>query len=210
MEQIKLKGVAASGLAKAIELLPKETLSSIDAINRLNHSYAIYIAPYNLRATQRKFVKRRFHIAIMLLISMFVQAQDFKNISNPDEAIQQASILAAKSNNSQLLNSQNFTDENLFAVRFIPVGMSPSEYNKLDSEKQNKYLTVVYKTFDNTFSFNYITGTYDVVFDVWKNYVSNTATKDNNDKQYIDKEKRIVYLLSEDNDERWKITRQLL
>lgn len=151
---------------------------------------------------------KNFILFQVLLIGLFVNAQDFKNISSPNEAIAQASILASKSSNSKLLNSQNFAEDNLFAVRFIPVEMSSTDYDKLDSVKQNQCLTVVFKTFDNTFIIKAITGSYDVIFDIWKTEISKEDHKEKEDKKYFDKEKKIVYLLSEDNDERWKITRQ--
>lgn len=149
-------------------------------------------------------------LSLLTLVTALVgHSQDFKNIYTSSDAVAQATILASKSGNSKLLNSQNFAEDNLFAVRFTTPEISAGEYDKLDSEIQNRYLTVVFKTFDNIFAFNSVTGSYDVVFDVWKNYVSKTDLKDKQNKKYFDKEKKILYLLSEDNDERWKITRKL-
>lgn len=146
-----------------------------------------------------------------LLITSFVQAQDFSNITNSDEGIKEATILASKTSNSQLLNSQNFEEEHIFAVRFIPAEMSVEQYDQMDSTHQNKLLTVVYKTIGNAYVFDEVTASYDVLFALWQTDISKQETaKDNQNKKYFDKENRIVYLLTEDNDDRWRISRKLL
>ncbi|MEO6176958.1 MAG: hypothetical protein ABIP27_17525 [Flavobacterium circumlabens] len=152
---------------------------------------------------------KKLLLIVTSFIALFSNAQDFKNISTRNDAIAQATILASKSSNSKLLNSYNFVEDNLFAVRFVTPEMSGSDYDKLDSMIQNRYLSVVFKMFDDNFVFSRATGSYDVIFEIWKNYVFQTDKKDNQNKKYFDKDKKILYLLSEDNDERWKITRQI-
>ena len=145
-----------------------------------------------------------------LLIGILVSAQDFKNISNPNDAISQASMLASKSSDSKFLNSQKFVEENLFAVRFVAPEMSAKEYDKLDASSQNRCLTVLFKTIDANYIFDSVTGSYEVIFTYWQSSISKTDTKDNQNKKYFDKANKILYLLSEDEDDRWKISRQLL
>jgi hypothetical protein len=145
-----------------------------------------------------------------LLIGLFARAQDFKNISNSSEAINQASILASKSSNSKFLNSQKFVEENLFAVRFVTPETSAKEYDKLDISSQNRCLTVLFRTTDTNYIFDSVTGSYDVIFAYWQGSISKIDIKDNQNKKYFDKTNKIVYLLSEDEDDRWKISRQLL
>lgn len=153
---------------------------------------------------------KKLLLTATLLIGLLASAQDFKNISNSNEAISQASILASKSSDSKFLNSQNYVEENLFAVRFVTPEMSVKEYDKLDSESQNKCLTVLFKTTEQKYIFDSVTGSYDVIFAYWQSSISKSDTKDNKNKKYFDKENKIVYLLSEDEDARWKISRQIL
>ena len=153
---------------------------------------------------------KKLLLLAILLIGLLASAQDFKNISTPNEAISQASILASKSSDSKFLNSQKFVEENLFAVRFVAPEMSAKEYDKLDIGSQNKYLTVLFKTTDTNYIFDSVTGSYDVIFAYWQSSISKSDTKDNKNKKYFDKENKILYLLSEDEDDRWKISRQLL
>lgn len=154
---------------------------------------------------------RNLILYIALLICSFIQAQDFSNIINATDAINQASILASKTSNSQLLNSQKFEEEHIFAVRFIPAEMSAAQYDQLDQAHQNQMLTVAYKTIGDSFVFDEATASYDVLFSLWQTSIAKQETaKDNKNKKYFDKEKRILYLLTEDNDDRWRISRKLL
>jgi hypothetical protein len=146
-----------------------------------------------------------------LLIGSFAQAQEFSNITSTTEAIKQASILASNSNNSKFLNSKSFAEEHLFAVRFIAPEMSAAEYEKLDTSIQNQLLTVIFKIIGDKYVFDGVTASYDVLFKVWQTAISKQETpKDNQNKKYFDKENKIVYYFSEDNDERWKISRHSL
>lgn len=149
-------------------------------------------------------------ILLILLTVTSVHGQQFRNITSSNEAIAQASLLASKSSNSKLLNSHNFAEDNLFAVRFVTPELLGSDYDKLDVTSQNQYLTVVFKTLEDKFILSRVTGSYEVIFELWKNYVSETALKDGKNKVYNDKVNRITYFLSEESDERWAISCKVL
>lgn len=154
---------------------------------------------------------KKLLLYIALVLCSFIQAQDFSKITTANDAVSQAAVLASNTSNSKLLNSKNFEEEHIFAVRFIPAEMSAAQYDQLDQAHQNQILTVAYKTIGDSFVFDEVTASYDVLFALWQTNIAKQETsKDNKNKKYFDKENRIVYLLSEDNDDRWRISRKLL
>lgn len=155
-------------------------------------------------------------ILLWLIFTSFVNAQDYKNIKISSDAILLASKIANGSNNSRLLNSENFEEENLFAVRFVPTDLTNEQYDKSNSTIQNQFLTILYRCIKTEKVIDYyildsVTASYDVLFQVWiKNFAKDKKEKDNKNQRYFDKENKVMYYFSEHDDEKWKISCQAL
>lgn len=159
-----------------------------------------------------------------LLIGFLGQAQDLayltylNKIATETEAIKIASDIAGlQTKKLRLLRVQEFTDDYLLMIRFVPEEMTNEQYDKLDQYAQSNFLTVTFridyigenKELERkgvkTYKFKQIKGTYLQIFPVWKKYYRFDAelepTLTNSKMQkFVDFPKKLDFYIQDDND----------
>jgi flagellin-like hook-associated protein FlgL len=174
---------------------------------------------------------KKLLLLIALLLVSLVKAQDFtyltslNNIPTDATALKIAQEIASIQPKSvRLLKSQEFSEEHIFMVRFVPVEMTNEQYDKLDQYAQAKFLTVSF-SIDNkgentnleqkgvkNYQFKQLSGSYMQVFAVWKKYYYPNADqeitlKDSKIQKFVDFPKKLDFYIQEDND-RWILMNQ--
>ena len=132
---------------------------------------------------------KKLILTSFLLITAVLSAQNLSNLSNKEDAIKVATELVNASNGLKFEASQLFTEENKLVVKFT---------------NSNSYALVLYKNMGDFFVFESITSSYENMLPIW-NKLSNNSTE-----KFFDKINKIIYYFSEDNDDKWIITKQSL
>jgi hypothetical protein len=168
-------------------------------------------------------MKKLLLLASLLIVSL-VHAQDFNylaslnNIPTDTEALKIAqNIASAQTKSVRLLNAKEFTEDHVYAVRFVPTEMTNEQYDKLDQYAQSKFLTVIFsinyigenenleQKGVKTYKFKQLKGTYLQIFPVWKKYyhpdadLESTLTNSKMQK-FIDFPKKLDFYIQDDDD----------
>lgn len=175
-------------------------------------------------------MKKIILLASLLIVSL-AQGQNFtylaslNNISTDVVALKIAQEIASIQPESvRLLRSQEFSEEHVLMIRFVPQEMTNEQYNKLDQYAQAEFLTVSFSIEnkgENTdleqkglknYRFKQLSGSYLQIFAVWKKYYYPNADqeitlKDSKIQKFIDFPKKLDFYIQEDND-RWVLMNQ--
>lgn len=159
-----------------------------------------------------------------LLIGILGSAQDYdylaslNKIATNTEAIKIAEDIAGlQTKKVRLLRVQEFKEEYVLMVRFVPEQMTNEQYDKLDQYAQAEFLTVTFRidyVGENkdlerqgvkTYKFKQLKGTYLQIFPVWKKYYHPEAELESaltNDKikKFIDFPKKLDFYIEDVND----------
>jgi hypothetical protein len=168
-------------------------------------------------------MKKLLLLASLLTVSL-VQAQNFtylaslNNIQTDAVALKIAQEIASLQPKSvRLLRSQEFSEERVLMVRFVPSELTNEQYDKLDQYAQAEFLTVTFaidyvgenKDLERqgvkTYRFKHLKGTYLQIFPVWKKYYHpeaelETILTNSKMQKFIDFPKKLYFYIDEDND----------
>lgn len=167
-----------------------------------------------------------------LLIGFLVKAQDFaylsslNKIATDKEAINIADDIAALQDKKlRLLRAQEFPENHVLMIRYVPVEMTNEQYDKLELGDQDKFLTVTFNLdFEGankdlervgvkTYKFKKISGAYLQLFPIWKKYYKYEAQleatlADAKLQKYVDAPNKLFFSIEQDNYDNWFIINQ--
>lgn len=230
MKNIKT-GYTAQDLANGLMNLAKAVQVSSQSFKNLGNTLEIYQRPWTQRVQQRKAVKKRFHIAILLLITMFVQAQDAKYIKALDSLSNESAkefsdqIISNSKTKFEFLRIDETTNqpENFHEVVYIPVDAADKEKKSKPFVKCDECIKVSFfvfkggenkeleKTTTRALRFNEVTGKYLDLFPVWQKFFKPSAdlketVDDFKSQQLKIKDAKIDYrFYKRDNENNWYI-----
>ncbi|MWB92971.1 hypothetical protein GON26_01225 [Flavobacterium sp. GA093] len=181
-------GYTAEDLTNGLMNLAKAVQVTSQSFKNLGNTLEIYQRPWSQRVKQRKAVKKRFHIAILFLISMFVQAQDAKYIKALDSLSNESArefadqIISNSKTKFEFLRIDETTNqpENFYEVLYIPADAVNKERKAKSFFQCDECLKVKFyidqagenieleKKGIRTLRFNEVTGKYLDLFPVWE------------------------------------------
>jgi hypothetical protein len=180
--------VTMAEASNAFEKLGKAVSAGTPAFIKALIQSEIYFEPYHKRKEQRRQVKKRFSIVILLLFSLFIQAQDLKYIKSLDSLNNQTArvfadqVVSDSKTKFEFLRIDETTNnpENYHEVVYIPA-------DAVNKEKKAKPFVIcdecikvkfyVYNAGENkelerkgvkTLRFSEVSGRYLDLFPVWK------------------------------------------
>lgn len=188
MQKIILTGPTAEELSLALKKLAMAMGTTVKAFNELAQTEQVFFEPYRKRIEQKRQVKKRFSIVLLLMFSMFSQAQDLKYIKSLDSLNNQTArffadqvVLDSKTKFEFLrIDETTNNPENYHEVVYIPV-------DALNKEKKAKPFVIcdecikvkfyIYSAGENkelekkgirALRFDEVSGRYLDLFPVWK------------------------------------------
>ncbi len=143
--------------------------------------------------------------------------KSLNKIATDKEALKIAEDIAGlQTKKVRLLRSKDLPDISLYIVRFVPEEMTTEQYDALDNETKDKFLTVRFSYWNEgenkdleikgikTYRLSQVSGSYLQMFPVWKTYCKYDAdlvkTQENSTNTFADIPENLHYLFRKDRD----------
>lgn len=188
MQKIILTGPTAEELSLALKKLAMAMGTTVKAFNELAQTEQVFFEPYRKRIEQKRQVKKRFSIVLLLMFSMFSQAQDLKYIKSLDSLNNQTArffadqVVSDSKTKFEFLRIDETTNnpENYHEVVYIPVD-TPNKEKKVKPfvmcDECIKVKFYIYNAGENkelerkgvrALRFSEVAGKYLDIFPVWE------------------------------------------